>query len=58
VFGDFFNPTLRALTPNGKEVKHFCLGLQVPNLASFGEDLRGELYAISLSGPVYRLAQA
>ena len=25
------------------------------NLASFGEDSRGEVFAVSLSGPVYRL---
>jgi hypothetical protein len=28
---------------------------EVPQLASFGEDASGELYALSLSGPVYRL---
>jgi glucose/arabinose dehydrogenase len=31
------------------------LGLVVPNLSSFGQDLNGELYALSLSGPVYRI---
>jgi hypothetical protein len=28
----------------------------VPNLSSFGEDADGELYALSLSGGVFRLA--
>jgi len=30
--------------------------LRVPNLVSFGEDARGRVYAVSLTGPVYRLA--
>ena len=29
--------------------------IRVPALASFGEDPRGELYAVSLNGVVYRL---
>jgi hypothetical protein len=29
---------------------------QVSNLTSFGEDARGELYAVSHGGVVYRLA--
>jgi glucose/arabinose dehydrogenase len=31
------------------------LGFQVPSLVSFGENSNGELYAVSLDGPVYRL---
>jgi glucose/arabinose dehydrogenase len=34
------------------------LGMVAPNLASFGEDLSGELYALSLSGGVYRIDPA
>ena len=30
-------------------------GLHVGALSSFGEDGRGRVYAVSLSGPVYRL---
>jgi hypothetical protein len=30
----------------------------VPNLSSFGVDPAGELYAMTVSGPVYRLAPA
>jgi hypothetical protein len=29
----------------------------VPNLVSFGEDGRGRVYAVSLSGPVYRVGR-
>jgi hypothetical protein len=31
------------------------LGVQVPEAVSFGEDGDGELYVLSLGGPVYRL---
>ena len=30
--------------------------LQVASLSSFGEDARGRVYVVSLSGPVYRIA--
>jgi glucose/arabinose dehydrogenase len=32
-----------------------ALGVQVPSISSFAEDVRGHVYAISLEGPVYRL---
>lgn len=58
VFGDFYNADLRALVRDGRGVRHIELGVQVDNLASFGQDAAGELYALSLAGPVYRLAPA
>src|SRR5919106_837175 len=59
VFGDFFVPTLRAIRRQGRRVvARTELGVGVQNLSAFGEDHRGELYALSLSGPVYRLAPA
>jgi glucose/arabinose dehydrogenase len=56
VFADFFNPVLRALVPVRQGFEEIPLGLKVDNLASFGEDGEGELYALSLSGDVFRLA--
>ena len=32
-------------------------GVRIPGLSSFGEDARGELYATSLEGRVYRLVR-
>jgi glucose/arabinose dehydrogenase len=59
VFGDFFNPQLMALKEaNGRLIQKRDLGVGVENLNSFGEDQAGELYALSLSGPVFRLAPA
>jgi glucose/arabinose dehydrogenase len=59
VYGDFFNPSLWAIVREGRRVAARAeLGVEVPNLSAFGEDLDGELYALSLSGPVFRLAPA
>jgi glucose/arabinose dehydrogenase len=42
----------------GRVAEQRDLGLSVPNLSSFGVDPAGELYAMTVSGPVYRLAPA
>jgi glucose/arabinose dehydrogenase len=55
VFGDFYNPDLRALVPSNGGFEEASLGLSVPNLSALGEDASGELYVLSLSGQVYRL---
>lgn len=56
VFGDFCTGVLQALALRpGRAPVHRELGPVVPSLASFGEDAEGELYALSLAGPVYRL---
>ncbi len=56
VFADFCIGRLDALRlRDGHEPQVVELGPVVENLASFGEDANGELYALSLSGPVYRL---
>jgi glucose/arabinose dehydrogenase len=56
VYGDFCQGELRSLiaTPGGARGDR-PLGLSVPNLSSFGEDVAGHVYATSLNGPVYRL---
>lgn len=59
VFADFCRGRLEAFVlHDGRARNHRELGPVVGNLASFGEDAAGELYALSLSGPVYRLVPA
>jgi glucose/arabinose dehydrogenase len=57
VYGDLCDPKLRiaALSP-GRVRADRTLGPKVPQLDSFGQDASGHVYAISLDGPVYRLA--
>jgi glucose/arabinose dehydrogenase len=54
VFGDYCRGVLEtAKLPSGKVSE---TTLHVDQLSSFGEDARGRVYALSLNGPVYRLA--
>lgn len=57
VYGDFCDPRLRIarLRPGGARGQR-ALGPSVPELVSFGEDGRGRVYAVSLSGRIFRLA--
>ena len=56
LYGDWCEGSVRALRlEDGEVVSDVDLELDVPLLASFGEDADGELYAISLAGPVFRL---
>ena len=57
VFGDYCTSRLWALQISTGEVEFRDLGVEVPGgaLASFGEDAQGELYTLSLSGPVARI---
>jgi len=58
VFGDYGAGVVRALTVRGSEVTaERPLGVETgpASLVSFGEDVDGELYVLSLGGPVYRL---
>jgi len=58
VYGDFCEGDLRSLKPATPEARDDrSLGLHVSSLSSFGEDDAGHVYVVSLSGPVYRLAQ-
>ena len=57
IYGDLCEGRLRvaALRP-GRAKGDRRLGPNVSQLVSFGEDARGRLYAVSLSGGVYRIA--
>jgi glucose/arabinose dehydrogenase len=59
VYGDFCQGVLRSarLRPGGARGDRAIAGVpNVDQLSSFGEDARGRVYVVSLSGPVYRLA--
>lgn len=59
VFADFCTGKLEAIrVRDGRVAGHAFLGAAAPSLSSFGEDASGELYALSLSGGLYRLAPA
>ncbi len=56
VFGDYCNPTVRIAKleiPDAKDDR--ALGIEVPQLSSFGQAADGTLYAVSNNGPVFRL---
>jgi glucose/arabinose dehydrogenase len=57
VYGDLCNPTLRLAFLKRPSAPTRSTGLRVENLVSFGEDGRGRVYAVSLSGPVYRIGR-
>jgi glucose/arabinose dehydrogenase len=57
VFADYCLGRLEAIrVEGGRVVDHRVLGPDVPDVSSFGEDARGELYVMSLGGDLYRLA--
>ncbi len=57
VYGDLCDPRLRvARLRRGGARGDRALGPRVPTLASFGEDARGRVHALSLEGSVFRLA--
>ena len=60
VWGDFSTAVVEALTVDDGEVTgRRALGpVEAGRLVSFGEDADGELYVVSLSGPVYRVDPA
>ena len=57
VYGDLCDGTLRVAHLRRPNASSRRTGLSVGNLVSFGEDGRGRMYAVSLDGPVYRLAR-
>jgi glucose/arabinose dehydrogenase len=57
VYGDYCEPTIRLARLRRGTARTRPTRLRVANLASFGEDGRGRVYAVSLSGPVYRIGR-
>ena len=57
LYGDYCEGRLRSFTarPGEPADDDRELGVEVPGLSSFGEDVDGHVYATSLEGPVYRL---
>jgi glucose/arabinose dehydrogenase len=57
VYGDLCKSALRSVTlgRSGGASGDRALSVSVQNLVSFGEDARGRVYAVSLSGSVFRL---
>ena len=57
VFGDYCSGTIWSLVArNGKATKGKRHPFKVQELTSFGENARGELFLVSQSGTIYRLA--
>ena len=58
LFGDYCGGWVRAVRTSGAGVagQPRDLGLQVPSLSAFGTDQRGDVWLLSLDGPVYKLA--
>jgi glucose/arabinose dehydrogenase len=57
VYGDYCEPTIRLADLRRRSAPTRSTRLRVSDLASFGEDGRGRVYAVSLSGPVYRIGR-
>jgi glucose/arabinose dehydrogenase len=56
LYGDYCTGAVRSFRiVNGKATGDRRAAFTVPSLSSFGEDAGGRVYAVSLSGPVYRL---
>ncbi|MGZ8667260.1 MAG: PQQ-dependent sugar dehydrogenase [Solirubrobacterales bacterium] len=62
LYGDYCAGQVREFLPPRKPGEEATgdreLGLEVPQLTSFGEDSRGRIYAASQAGPVYRIDPA
>jgi glucose/arabinose dehydrogenase len=55
VFGDYGSGEVSSLRLDGGKASTPTIEARIPSLSSFGEDARGELYAVSLTGTLYRL---
>jgi glucose/arabinose dehydrogenase len=59
IYGDYCRGEILALRQSGgRVVEEGDLGVAVDGLSSFGQDAAGELYALSLSGTVFRIDPA
>ena len=59
LFGDYCSPGVVALVVDGGQVADAALIAEDPGrISSFGTDAGGEVYVLSLSGPVYRVDPA
>ena len=60
LYADFCLGELRSFParPGREASDDRALGVEIPQLSSFGEDSRGRIYVVSLEGPVYRLEPA
>jgi glucose/arabinose dehydrogenase len=59
LYGDYCAGWVRAArVSDGRVTAQRDLGLSIPSLSSFGADSNGELYAMSLTGDLYRIASA
>ncbi len=57
VYGDQCKPQIRSVKlTRGHASSDRATGLTVSSMSSFGRDTRGRIYAVSLNGPVYRIA--
>lgn len=58
LYADFFIGSMRSFIPSlGGATDDRAAGLRVANLSSFGQGVNGRMYAVSINGPVYRLAE-
>jgi glucose/arabinose dehydrogenase len=60
VYGDYCEGTIRALFtgPNGVESRSLGVNAGAGSLVSFAEDSGGELYVLSINGPISRIVAA
>jgi glucose/arabinose dehydrogenase len=58
LFGDYCRAKIESVRlARGRASGLSATGLEVPALSSFGQDARGHIYAASLQGAVYRIAE-
>ena len=57
LYGDNCRPNIDGIVQrDGRAVAERDMGITVPGLTTFGEDLKGELYVAAIGGTIYKLA--